>query len=183
MSSKKTARQPEDESPNLRPYQAPRMDSTNESQVPGTEGYAEPGAMPNQQCQETPPPAASAQAGPAMPAGPPPPPPAPQPGPAAADASGTAQMLASLVHMFSMQQQAMATSQQQMHTFMAQQAQFQHEMYEMQSRANRQKQKANQPKFHGRADDDLELWLFHIEEHFAAVMTHDSLTWSSHFWA
>ncbi|ETM51738.1 hypothetical protein L914_04495, partial [Phytophthora nicotianae] len=130
MSSKKTARQPEDESPNLRPYQAPRMDSTNESQVPGTEGYAEPGAMPNQQCQETPPPAASAQAGPAMPAGPPPPPPAPQPGPAAADASGTAQMLASLVHMFSMQQQAMATSQQQMHTFMAQHAQFQHEMYE-----------------------------------------------------
>ncbi|ETP21928.1 hypothetical protein F441_04666 [Phytophthora nicotianae CJ01A1] len=175
MSSKKTARQPEDESPNLRPYQAPRMDSTNESQVPGTEGYAEPGAMPNQQCQETPPPAASAQAGPAMPAGPPPPPPAPQPGPAAADASGTAQMLASLVHMFSMQQQAMATSQQQMHTFMAQHAQFQHEMYEMQSRANRQKQKANQPKFHGRADDDLELWLFHIEEHF------DAMSWYREF--
>ncbi|ETP32099.1 hypothetical protein F442_19129 [Phytophthora nicotianae P10297] len=115
------------------------MDSTNEAQVPGTEGYAEPRAMPNQQYQETPPPAASAQA--AMPAGPPPP--APQPGPAEADASGTAQMLASL--------QTMATSQQQMHTFMAQ-----------------QKQKANPPKFHGRADDDLELWLLHIEEHFAA---------------
>ncbi|ETO65836.1 hypothetical protein F444_16903, partial [Phytophthora nicotianae P1976] len=114
------------------------MDSTNEAQVPGTEGYAEPRAMPNQQYQETPPPAARAQA--AMPAGPPPP--APQPGPAEADASGTAQMLASLVHMFSMQQQTMASSQQQMRTFMAQQAQFQHEMYE--------------------------LWLLHIEEHFAA---------------
>ncbi|ETL81096.1 hypothetical protein L917_18502 [Phytophthora nicotianae] len=104
------------------------MDSTNEAQVPGTEGYAEPRAIPNQQYQETPPPAAMAQA--AMPAGPPPP--APQPGPAEADASGTAQMLASLVHMFSMQQQTMASSQQQMRTFMAQQAQFQHEMYEVQ---------------------------------------------------
>ncbi|GMF20534.1 unnamed protein product [Phytophthora lilii] len=41
-------------------------------------------------------------------------------------------------------------------------------MYEMQARANRQKQKANPPKFHGRAEEDLELWLFHIEEHFAA---------------
>ncbi|GMG17223.1 unnamed protein product [Phytophthora fragariaefolia] len=41
-------------------------------------------------------------------------------------------------------------------------------MYEMQARANRQKQKANPPKFHGRAEDDLELWLFHVEEHFAA---------------
>ncbi|GMF46857.1 unnamed protein product [Phytophthora fragariaefolia] len=38
----------------------------------------------------------------------------------------------------------------------------------MQARANRQKQKADPPKFHDRAEDDLELWLFHIEEHFAA---------------
>ncbi|ETK88336.1 hypothetical protein L915_07395 [Phytophthora nicotianae] len=166
MSSKKTARQPEDESPNLRPYPFPRMDSTNESQVPGTDSYAEPGAMPDQQYQETRTPAASAQAGPTMPAGPPPP--VPQPGPTPSEATGTAQMLASLVNMLYMRQQAMTTSQQQMHNFMAQQARFQQEMYEMQARANRQKQKANPPKFYGHADDDLELWLFQIEEHFAA---------------
>ncbi|KAG3025962.1 hypothetical protein PC120_g6154 [Phytophthora cactorum] len=33
--------------------------------------------------------------------------------------------------------------------------------------ANNQKQKANPPRFHGPPDEDLELWLFHIEEHFA----------------
>ncbi|GMF57979.1 unnamed protein product [Phytophthora fragariaefolia] len=61
----------------------------------------------------------------------------------------------------------MAASQQQMHAFMAQQATFQHEMFEMRARANCQKQKANPPKFNGRADEDLELRLFQIEEHFA----------------
>ncbi|KAG3113224.1 hypothetical protein PI125_g7520 [Phytophthora idaei] len=86
-------------------------------------------------------------------------------------ASDTAQMLSSLVSMFSLQQQAIANSQQQMHAFMAQHARFQHEM---QARANRQKQKSSPPKFHGRADDDLELWLFHIEEHFAAYTVEQS---------
>ncbi|KAG2780973.1 hypothetical protein Pcac1_g8924 [Phytophthora cactorum] len=94
--------------------------------------------------------------------------------PATPAASDTAQMLSSLVSMFSLQQQAIANSQQQIHAFMAQQTRFQQEMYEMQARANRQKQKANPPKFHGRADDDLELWLFHIEEHFAAYTVEQS---------
>ncbi|GMF23322.1 unnamed protein product [Phytophthora fragariaefolia] len=40
-------------------------------------------------------------------------------------------------------------------------------MYEQQLRANDQKQKANPPRFYGRQNEDLELWLFHIEEHFA----------------
>ncbi|KAG3056905.1 hypothetical protein PC122_g21208 [Phytophthora cactorum] len=96
------------------------------------------------------------------------------PMPATPAASDTAQMLSSLVSMFSLQQQAIANSQQQIHAFMAQQTRFQQEMYEMQARANRQKQKANPPKFHGRADDDLELWLFHIEEHFAAYTVEQS---------
>ncbi|KAG3097419.1 hypothetical protein PI124_g10214 [Phytophthora idaei] len=61
-----------------------------------------------------------------------------------------------------------------MHHYMAQQARFQQEMYEIQARANRQKQKANHPKFHGWADDDLELWLVHIEEHFAAYTVEQS---------
>ncbi|ETL94890.1 hypothetical protein L917_07229 [Phytophthora nicotianae] len=187
MSSKKTARQPEDESPNLRPYPSPRMDSTNESQVPGTESYAEPGAMPDQQYQETRTPAASAQAGPTMPAGPPPP--VPQPGPTPSEATGTAQMLASLVNMLYMQQQAMTTSQQQMHNFMAQQARFQQEMYEMQARANRQKQKANPPKFTGMPMMIWSCGSFKSKSTLLrtllrwAAMTHDLLTWSSHFWA
>ncbi|KAG2780458.1 hypothetical protein Pcac1_g9415 [Phytophthora cactorum] len=72
-----------------------------------------------------------------------------------------------------------------MHAFMVQQARFQQEMYEMQARANHQKQKANPPKFQGRADDDLELWLFHIEEHFATYTVEQSSndsTWLSLFW-
>ncbi|GMF47113.1 unnamed protein product [Phytophthora fragariaefolia] len=185
MSSRKTARQTEDESPNLRPYQAPRMDSTDASQVPGAEGYAEFEAMAEEkQYAEVPPPSAGANVGPTTPAPPAGPSPPVRPGsapaatslgqgayvppPAAPPATDPAQMLASLVNMFSLQQQAIATSHQQMHAFMVQQARFQQEMYEMQARANRQKQKANPPKFHGRAEDDLELWLFHIEEHFAA---------------
>ncbi|KAG3107425.1 hypothetical protein PI125_g12745 [Phytophthora idaei] len=83
-------------------------------------------------------------------------------------------MLSSLVSTLSLQQQAIATSHQQMHAFMVQQARFQQEMYEMQARANHEKQKANPPKFQGRADDDLELWLFHIEEHFATYTVEQS---------
>ncbi|GMF18606.1 unnamed protein product [Phytophthora fragariaefolia] len=90
------------------------------------------------------------------------------PPPAAPPATDAVPMLASLVNMFSLQQQAIATSQQQMHAFMVQQTRFQQEMYEMQARANRQKQKANTPKFHGCAEEDLELWLIHIEERFLA---------------
>ncbi|KAI9993201.1 hypothetical protein PInf_015272 [Phytophthora infestans] len=41
-------------------------------------------------------------------------------------------------------------------------------MYESQARANTQKQKADPPKFNGKSSEDLELWLFHIEEHFSA---------------
>ncbi|POM64736.1 Hypothetical protein PHPALM_19704 [Phytophthora palmivora] len=70
--------------------------------------------------------------------------------------------------MFSLQQQAMATSQEQMRAFMQQQARFQREMYEKHARAN-------PPKFHGCADEDMELWLFHIEEHFATP----KMDWSS----
>ncbi|KAF4033806.1 hypothetical protein GN244_ATG14269 [Phytophthora infestans] len=41
-------------------------------------------------------------------------------------------------------------------------------MYENQARANTQKQKADPPKFNGKSSEDLELWRFHIEEHFSA---------------
>ncbi|KAG3151616.1 hypothetical protein PI124_g10616 [Phytophthora idaei] len=40
-------------------------------------------------------------------------------------------------------------------------------MFEQRSRITRQKYKAELPKFHGRADEDLELWLFPMEEHLS----------------
>eukprot|EP00644_Phytophthora_capsici_P005689 jgi/Phyca11/98148/e_gw1.2.1202.1 len=67
-----------------------------------------------------------------------------------------------------LQQAAIQNSNDQMKAFMNQQAQFQQAMYEQQARSNVQKQKANPPRFHAHPDDDLELWLFQIEEHFAA---------------
>ncbi|GMF61000.1 unnamed protein product [Phytophthora fragariaefolia] len=159
LSSRKTAPQTEDESTNLRPYQAPGMDPTDASQVPGAEGYAEFEAMAEEkQYAEVPPPSAGANVGPTTPAPPAGPSPPVRPGsalaatsseqgayvppPAVPLATDAAQMLASLVNMFSLQQQPIATSQQQMHAFMVQQARFQQAMYEMQARANRQKQKA-----------------------------------------
>jgi hypothetical protein len=56
----------------------------------------------------------------------------------------------------------------QVQSFTAQQAQFQSAMYEQQLQANDQKLKDNPPRFYVRQDKDLELWLFHIEEHFSA---------------
>ncbi|OWY90151.1 hypothetical protein PHMEG_00041850, partial [Phytophthora megakarya] len=44
-------------------------------------------------------------------------------------------------------------------------------MFESQARANSQKQKADPPKFNGKSSEDLELWLFHIEEHFSVYAT------------
>ncbi|GMF20535.1 unnamed protein product [Phytophthora lilii] len=60
-----TARQTEDESPNLRPYQAPRMKSTDGTQVPGSGGYAgfEPVPEPRQP-SEVPPEADGTNKGP-----------------------------------------------------------------------------------------------------------------------
>ncbi|KAE9293586.1 hypothetical protein PF008_g24755, partial [Phytophthora fragariae] len=68
-------------------------------------------------------------------------------------------------------QETIVNSQQQMHAFMVQQATFQSEMFAQQSKANQQKQRANPPKFLGKQDEDLELWIFQIEEHFAAYAT------------
>ncbi|KAG3107467.1 hypothetical protein PI124_g7251 [Phytophthora idaei] len=162
------------------------MDTEYSAEVPAATGSPDTGAMPEgQQQQEAAPasktgtarnggqvPTGHVPPGPVRPGSPPPatmtgqsPPGTMLPAPPVAD---MAQMLSSLVNMFSLQQQAMNTTQQQMHAFTAQQARFQHEMYEMQTRAIRQKQKANTPKFHGRADEDLELWLFHIEAYIAA---------------
>ncbi|KAG2785514.1 hypothetical protein PC116_g19717 [Phytophthora cactorum] len=63
--------------------------------------------------------------------------------------------------------QMMASQQQQFQAFMEQQTTFQREMFEQQSRVTRQKYKADLPKFHGRADEDLKLWLFAIKEHLS----------------
>ncbi|GMF38445.1 unnamed protein product [Phytophthora fragariaefolia] len=136
------------------------MNSADINTVPGAERYAGVEATPGQPSS---PDATSSVPGPdANPTAP------TASAPSAPPVPDMAQILANLVNMFTLQQQTMAASQQQMHAFMAQQARFQHEMFEMQARANCQKQKANPPKFNGRADEDLELWLFQIEEHFAA---------------
>ncbi|OWY90628.1 hypothetical protein PHMEG_00041165 [Phytophthora megakarya] len=65
----------------------------------------------------------------------------------------------------------MQAQQQQFLSFMQQQSHFQREMFESQARANSQKQKADPPKFNGKSSEDLELWLFHIEEHFSVYAT------------
>ncbi|KAG3234009.1 hypothetical protein PI124_g20933, partial [Phytophthora idaei] len=71
--------------------------------------------------------------------------------------------------------QMMASQQQQFQAFMEQQTTFQREMFEQQSRVTHQKYKADPPKFHGRADEDLELWLFAIKEHLSGyAREHDS---------
>lgn len=63
--------------------------------------------------------------------------------------------------------QSMHSQQQQSQAMLQQQAQFQYEMLESRTRVNQQKQKADPPKFNGRSGEDLELWLFHIKEHFS----------------
>ncbi|GMF40888.1 unnamed protein product [Phytophthora fragariaefolia] len=73
-----------------------------------------------------------------------------------------------IMQMMRMQQQAMQAQQQQFQAFMHQQALFQREMFESQARANTQKQKPDPPKFNGKSSEDLELWLFHIEEYLSA---------------
>ncbi|KAG3072448.1 hypothetical protein PI124_g20688 [Phytophthora idaei] len=92
------------------------------------------------------------------------------------------QMMAQVMEMMTMQQQSMLAGQhkiqeaflvdqQQMQAFMVQQAAYQSEMFAQQPRANQQKQRDNPPMFLGKPDDDLELWIFQIEEHFAAYTT------------
>ncbi|KAE8974976.1 hypothetical protein PR003_g26767 [Phytophthora rubi] len=76
--------------------------------------------------------------------------------------------LGQLLHMMTVQQQAMQLQQQQFQSFMEQQSNFQREMFEQQSRATRQKHKTDPQKFYGRAGEDLELWLFSIEEHLSS---------------
>ncbi|KAG1683003.1 hypothetical protein DVH05_009457 [Phytophthora capsici] len=87
----------------------------------------------------------------------------PQPGAGTNDG-----VMSQLLHMMAVQQQAMQFQQQQFQAFMEQQTTFQREMFEQQSRVARQKHKAEPPKFHGRAGEDLELWLFAIEEHLSS---------------
>lgn len=43
--------------------------------------------------------------------------------------------------------------------------------FQQQVRSNEYRQHPNPPKFQGRPDENLELWLFQIEEHFAAYVT------------
>ncbi|GMF40357.1 unnamed protein product [Phytophthora fragariaefolia] len=152
MGRKKSPRYTEDESPNLRPRPAPRPDDDNSemnSQNANPSSQTELAAGVDQ----SPPSQSSQPAGPAsMPAAAP---------------STTDHILSELVRMMAVQQAAIQASNLQMQTFMAQLAQFQSAMYEQQLRANGQKQKANPPRFYGRQDEDLELWLFHIEAHFA----------------
>lgn len=62
----------------------------------------------------------------------------------------------------------MMAMQQQFQMFMQEQAVFKREMYENQARASTLKSKADPPKFGGKANEDLELWIFYIEEHFSA---------------
>ncbi|KAG3191498.1 hypothetical protein PC128_g10917 [Phytophthora cactorum] len=138
---------PAETTPNLRPRQQPRtddegMDQTSTSgppapSTPRTPAPQGPGATP------TPSPA------PQMPSGA-----MPQAGAGMGD------------NAFSQLLQMMA-SQQQFQAFMEQQTTFQREMFEQLSRVTRQKYKTDPPKFHGRTDEDLELWLFAIEEHLS----------------
>lgn len=65
--------------------------------------------------------------------------------------------------MLGLQQVAIQASNEQMKAFMGQQAEFQQNMLMTRS-------KGNPSRFHGLPDEDLELWLFHIEEHFAAYV-------------
>ncbi|KAG3190377.1 hypothetical protein PC128_g11384 [Phytophthora cactorum] len=155
MQRLKTPCPAEETSPNLRSRQQPRtddkgMDQTSASGLPApstprTPAPQGPGATP------TPSPA------PQMPSGA-----MPQAGAGMGDNA-----VRQLLQMMASQQQAMLLQQQQFQAFMEQQTTFQREMFEQQSRVTRQKYKADPPKFHGRADEDLELWLFAIEEHLS----------------
>ncbi|KAG6572519.1 uncharacterized protein IUM83_19007 [Phytophthora cinnamomi] len=51
---------------------------------------------------------------------------------------------------------------------MEHQARVQNELFEKQAKASRQRSKGEPPKFNGSAKEDLELWLFQIEEHFSS---------------
>lgn len=68
-------------------------------------------------------------------------------------------------------QEAVLTSLQQIQEFMVQQAAFQSKIFAQQSRTNQQKFRANSPKFVGKHDEDLELWISQIEEHVTAYAT------------
>ncbi|GMF19938.1 unnamed protein product [Phytophthora fragariaefolia] len=70
------------------------------------------------------------------------------------------QIMSQVIQMMSLQQQSLLAGQQQMQHLMVQQASFMNEMATQQSRANQQKQRANPPKFLGKQDEDLELWIF-----------------------
>lgn len=89
--------------------------------------------------------------------------------PTAIPQTSTEHTLSQLIQMMAKQQQT--NNQQQKQAFVMQQAAYNREMFHQQARANKPKQRANPPKFQGRPDEDLELWLFHIEEHFAAYAT------------
>ncbi|OWZ04313.1 LOW QUALITY PROTEIN: hypothetical protein PHMEG_00023808 [Phytophthora megakarya] len=83
-------------------------------------------------------------------------------------------------------QESVQCQQQQVQQFMVQHASFQTEMFAQLSRANQKNQRANPPKFMGKSDEDLELWIFQIEEHFSGysnvrVTIRGSLTSWFHF--
>ncbi|KAG6618374.1 uncharacterized protein IUM83_01484 [Phytophthora cinnamomi] len=77
-------------------------------------------------------------------------------------------VLMQMMQMMAVQQQAMQTQQQQFQAFLEHQARVQNELFEKQAKASRQRSKGEPPKFNGSAKEDLELWLFQIEEHFSS---------------
>ncbi|KAG3085289.1 hypothetical protein PI125_g19268 [Phytophthora idaei] len=77
-------------------------------------------------------------------------------------------VLIQMMPMMAVQQQAMQHQQQQFQAFLEHQARVQNEIYEKHARATRQKSKAEPPKFNGAVNEDLELWLFPIEEHLSS---------------
>ncbi|KAE8891561.1 hypothetical protein PF003_g24340 [Phytophthora fragariae] len=165
---KKTARYSEDQSPNLRPRQSPRNDLHFETS--GEQDAHDPSMLEQAASSEQTPAGEHAQPNTTSTDATPPP------------ALSMENMMAQVIQMMSMQQQSMlasqqrmqetiVNSQQQMHAFMVQLATFQSEMFAQKSKANQKKQRANPPKFLGKQDEDLELWIFQIEEHFAAYAT------------
>ncbi|KAE9026782.1 hypothetical protein PR003_g10235 [Phytophthora rubi] len=69
--------------------------------------------------------------------------------------------------MMAVQQQVMQQQQLQFQAFLEHQACVRNDIFEKQARASRQISKAEPPKFNGTAKEELELWLFQIEEHFS----------------
>ncbi|KAE8986423.1 hypothetical protein PR003_g28472 [Phytophthora rubi] len=152
----KTPRAAEDVSPNLRPRQQTRLDEEiNMGDAHDARAAGSPEAAASN--GGTIPPRRSSGSAPAN-----------TPSQATSQAAPAPDVTTQIMQMMMMQEQAIQAQQQQFQAFLHQQALFQREIFESQARANTQKQKADPPKFNGKSSEDLELWLFHIEEHLSA---------------